>query len=154
MTIRLATASDLPELSELCYQTVSVHAPQYYTPAQTRMWASFALDTDRFRHFILDVTTYLAIDDSGILGFAGIGEEGHIASAYVRQDCIRQGVGSRLMQSVLDYAQKQDMQRLYAEASEFSLGLFQKFGFHLYDTELVDRQGVAFERYLVERYLY
>ena len=42
------------------------------------------------------------------------------------------------------------MARLYAEASEFSLGLFKKFGFHVYDTEVVDRQGVQFYRHLVE----
>ena len=42
------------------------------------------------------------------------------------------------------------MTRLYAEASEFSLGLFKKFSFRLYGTEIVNRQGVEFERYLME----
>ena len=47
-------------------------------------------------------------------------------------------------------ARTHHIQRLYAEASEFSLGLFKKFGFRLYDTELVNREGVQFTRYLVE----
>lgn len=55
------------------------------------------------------------------------------------------------MQSILDYAKSHNIQRLYAEASEFSLGLFKKFGFHIYDTEIVAHQGVQFKRYLVER---
>ncbi|WP_265584584.1 MULTISPECIES: hypothetical protein [unclassified Coleofasciculus] len=42
---------------------------------------------------------------------------------------------------------------LYAEASEFSLGLFKKVSFHIYDTEMVERQGVQFKRYLVEQSL-
>lgn len=154
MTIRAANESDLPELSALFRQTVLVHAPEHYTPAQTEMWASFSSDTVHFRYFILGVNTFVSVDDTGILGFAGIGEDGHIASVYVRHDCLHQGIGSTLMKTALNYAQSRHIQRLYAEASEFSLGLFKKFEFQLYDTEVVDRQGVYFKRYLVELYLH
>lgn len=150
MKLRLANESDIPELANLFRQTVLTHATQYYTPAQMEAWASSATNLVQFRPFILDVTTYIVEDDTGILGFAGIGADGHVASAYVRHDCLYQGIGSLLMQTVLDYANCHHIQRLYAEASEFSLGLFKKFGFHVYDTERVMRQGVEFERYLVE----
>ena len=150
MNIRLANESDLPALAALYYQTVLAHAPQYYTSAQTEVWAAFAADLNHFRRFVLAVNTFVAADGSGILGFAGIGKDGHVVSAYVRSDRIHQGIGSALMEVVLAYAQSHHIHRLYAEASEFSLGLFKKFGFHHYDTEVVDRQGVQFERYLVE----
>lgn len=74
-----------------------------------------------------------------------------MASVYVHPDRARQGIGSVLMQQIAAHAQAHNLHRLYAEASEFSLGLFQKFGFSLYDTEVIDRQGVTFTRYLVER---
>lgn len=151
MTIRIAQESDLPELADLFRQTVLVNASQHYSAAQTKVWASFASDADHFRTFILGAATYVAVDDAGILGFAGIADNGHVASTYVRHDCIGQGVGSALMKALLEHANRNGVQRLYAEASEFSLGLFMKFGFRLYDTEVVDRQGVTFKRYLVER---
>ena len=151
-TIRLAQESDLPELADLFHQTVLTNAPQHYTLEQTKTWASFATDAAHFRQLVLGVTTYVAVNDADILGFAGIGEDGHVASAYVRHDCLHQGIGSSLMETVLAYAERQNIQRLYAEASEFSLGLFKKFGFNVYDTEVVDRQGVQFKRYLVERH--
>ena len=150
MDIRLAQESDLPALAELFRQTVLVNAPDYYTPAQTQTWAASPLDAAHFHQFILGVTTFVAIGGVGILGFAGISEVGHVASTYVRHDCLHQGIGSALMQSILNHARSNGIQRLYAEASEFSLGLFKKFGFHLYDTEVVDRQGVTFKRYRVE----
>ena len=153
MNIRLAQESDLPELANLFRQTVLAIAPQQYTPAQTQTWASFAADTDQFCQFIMTPATYLATDDTGILGFAGLSSNGHVASVYVRYDCIHQGVGSTLMQVILEKATLDNIERLYAEASEFSLGLFKKFGFYLYDTEVVDRQGIEFKRYLVERRL-
>jgi putative acetyltransferase len=151
MNIRLATAADLPELTTLFRETVLAHAPYYYTPAQTQAWAAAADEPRRFRAFILAVMTYVVEDDTGILGFAGLGEDGYVASAYVRHDCLHQGIGSRLMETVLESARQQGMTRLYSEASEFSLGLFQKFGFRLYDREIVNRAGVQFKRYLVEK---
>lgn len=151
ITIRIAQATDVPELATLYRETVQASARQYYSPAQTQAWASLAARQEVFRQFILGVTTYVAVDATGIVGFAGIAADGHVASTYVRSDRLHQGLGSRLMQTVLEHAHHHQIPRLYAEASEFSLGLFQKFGFQLYATEIVDRQGVKFTRYLVER---
>ncbi|MEM7773849.1 MAG: GNAT family N-acetyltransferase [Cyanobacteria bacterium P01_A01_bin.37] len=151
MNIRPANLSDIPTLAILYRQTVITNAPAYYTPAQTEVWASFASDTDHFREFILGVATFVAVSDADILGFAGIGDDGHVSSTYVRHDCLHQGIGSRLMQAVLDYATQHRIRRLYAEASDFSLGLFKKFGFQHDATEVVERNGVKFERYLVAR---
>ncbi|MEM9807895.1 MAG: GNAT family N-acetyltransferase [Cyanobacteria bacterium P01_D01_bin.56] len=150
MDIRKAIASDLPELAVLFRQTVLVNAPQYYTSEQTDIWASSPNNSDQFRQFIFGVHTFVATDNTGILGFAGISQDGHVASTYVRHDFLCRGIGSALMDMVLSYAHIHGMARLYAEASEFSLGLFKKFGFHVYDTEVVDRQGVQFYRHLVE----
>ena len=153
MNLRTATEADLPILAALFRATVLVNAPQHYTPAQTEAWAAIDAHSPRFHQFILGVTTYVAEDDTGILGFAGIGDDGYVASVYVRHNCLHRGIGSILMQAVLAHAQENQVHRLYAEASEFSLRLFQKFGFSQYDTEVVDRNGVQFTRYLVERVL-
>jgi putative acetyltransferase len=147
--MRLAQATDLPVLAALYRQTVLTHGPQHYTPAQTAAWAASSDDPEHFHQFILGVTTFVAEDTTGLLGFAGIGADGHVASAYVRHDCLHRGIGSALMTQILDHAHSLEIPRLYAEASAFSLGLFQKFGFQLDGTEVVDRQGVQFERYLV-----
>ncbi len=149
MKICIAQESDLPELAKLYQQTVLEIAPQKYSPIQTEAWAFFATE-EGFRDFILKPTTFLAVDTTGILAFFGIESDGHIASAYVRRDRVRQGIGATLIQTLLDHAKSNNIKRLYAEASEFSVALFQKSGFHLYDTEVVDRQGVDFKRYLVE----
>jgi hypothetical protein len=41
--------------------------------------------------------------------------------------------------------------RYYAEASAFSLPLFERCGFRRTGSERADRNGVQFERFLVER---
>ncbi|WP_353930746.1 GNAT family N-acetyltransferase [Okeanomitos corallinicola TIOX110] len=150
LNIRIAEASDVPALAELYQTTVLEIAPQKYSPEQTQMWASFAVDTAIFQEFILKATTFIATDETEIVGFAGIAENGRVTATYVRKDRIRQGIGTILMEEIIKYAYNQKMPHLYAEASEFSLGLFQKFGFYIYDTEIVSRHGVEFQRYLVE----
>lgn len=152
MNIRIATAADLPELAALFRQTVLTQGPEYYSPDQVQAWAATAA-ADGFRQLILGVTTYLAVDPGGIAGFGGISRTGHVASLYVHHGRLHQGVGSILMAVILDHGQTQGLPRLYGEASEFSLGLFQKFDFTCYGSEVVERHGVEFRRYLVERYL-
>lgn len=153
MEIRLAVKADVPTLAQLFYDTVMAHGPEHYTAAQTAAWAASTLDAIAFEHFILGVQTYVAEVPTGIVGFGGLSSEGHIASLYVRQDCLGQGVGSAILQHLMVQAQRDRLPRLYAEASEFSLGLFQKYGFHQYDTEVVERYGIAFTRYLIEKSL-
>lgn len=150
ITIRPATADDIPALASLYRDTVLTHGPQHYSPAQTQAWAAFGADTPPFRRFILEATTYVA-ETGAILGFGGLATDGHITALYVRHDCLGQGVGSQLLTTLLHQAHQEHIPRLYAEASAFSLGLFQKFGFHHYSTDRVERGGVEFERYLVEK---
>ena len=151
ISLRIAEPTDVPQLATLFKATVLQHGPQYYTAQQTAAWAATADDRDRFQQFILSVTTYLAVNESNILGFAGIGSDGYVASAYIHHQYLGQGIGSALMAQILDHAERDRLSRLYCEASKFSVGLFIKFGFHLYATEVVERHGVSFERYLMEK---
>lgn len=166
LTLRPATAADIPALASLYRATVLTHAPQHYSPAQTQAWADLGANTPVFRRFILGATTYVAetdiaetdvaetaLDPPQILGFAGLATDGHITALYVRHDCLGQGIGSHLLATLLAKARQDQMPRLYAEASAFSLGLFRKFGFRHYATDQIDRDKVRFERYLVEQTL-
>ncbi|QQE63766.1 GNAT family acetyltransferase [Leptolyngbya sp. BL0902] len=160
--LRLATAADIPALASLYRETVLTHAPQHYSPAQTQAWAAFGADTPSFCRFILEATTYVAESDGFVadqpvvnadqplmLGFGGLAIDGHITALYVRHDCLGQGVGSHLLTALLEKARQDRIPRLYAEASAFSLGLFQKFGFRHTATDRVERGGVTFDRHLV-----
>ena len=151
MQIRIAAEDDLVALAELYTNSVKAIGPQQYSEVQIDKWASFPSDVAAFRHFILEPTTYIAEDESGVVGFCGISENGHIASLYVRGDRTDRGIGSTLLTAALVHAQNRGMNSLYAEASIFSLPLFLKFGFRVSGTEIVYRDGVEFERYLVEK---
>jgi len=151
MLVRIATPADVPLLAELYADSVHKVGLQHYRPLQVAAWAAFARDMPAFRQFILQPVTYIIEDESGIVGFAGIAEDGHIASLYVRSDRGRQGIGSLLLEALLDHAHRHQIKRLYAEANEFSRSLFARFKFRQYDTEVVQRGEAQFTRYLMER---
>jgi putative acetyltransferase len=153
MIIRRATEADLPELTALFAHSVKAIAYQRYSNEQVEAWASFSSQTDAFNQFLLGANTFVIETAGQILGFSGVALDGHITALYVHGDYQRQGIGSSLLKTVLNYAQTHNIATLYAEASEFSKPLFEKFGFETYDTENVERNGVMFHRYLVRKNL-
>ncbi|MEZ6050723.1 MAG: GNAT family N-acetyltransferase [Planctomycetaceae bacterium] len=150
LKIRIATADDLDELAELFVDSVRTVGLQRYTQTQVDSWAASASDREWFQEFILKPRTYVAIDETDPVGFCGIEADGHVASLYLRGDRQRHGIGTQLLKHVLDYANRAGINRLHAEASEFSLSLFLKLGFQTVGTETVERNGATFARHLVE----
>ena len=137
-------------LREIYAGTVDRLGPSAYTPVQVDAWKAFA-SASEFDDFILGVNTCVAVSGAGIAGFCGIAEDGHVASVYVRADRCRQGVGTALLRRVLANHPAPTSGRYYAEASVFSLPLFTRCGFRRKGTEQAIRDGVVFERFLVER---
>ena len=150
MNIRRAQLTDLDAIRELFRAAVEVIGPQAYTDEQVAAWASFA-DADTFPLFDPMTNVFVAEDVSGILGFCGLSMSGYLASLYVRPDACRQGIGSKLLQHAIDCAVDVGIARLHTEASHFSRPLFLKHGFTDAGTEDVERAGVIFTRFLMER---
>lgn len=153
MQIRLATRDDVIPLAQLFAASVRAIGPDAYSPAQVEAWAASAEQRETFRDLILRPKTYVACDSSGPIGFCGLEPDGHVVSVYVRPDCARQGIGGCLLRHIIAEAAASGIESLYAEASEFSLPLFLKYGFHVTGQETVERNNVTFTRHLVKRRL-
>lgn len=111
-------------------------------------WASRATESS-FQDFILGPTTFVAVDDSGPLGFCGYGKDGYIASLYVRPDCAGKGVGKALLQHVLDDARDHGVTAFHTKASAMAIPLFEKFGFEKTGFEDYVVYDVKFRRQLM-----
>lgn len=80
-------------------------------------------------------TYFCAVVDGKIAGYAGIWhicDEGHITNIAVHPDYRQNGVGSVLLEQLLEYARKENIVGLTLEVrkSNFSAqGLYRKFGF-------------------------
>lgn len=150
VAVRPAAESDVPALSRLYADAVESLGPAFYGPEAVRAWAAFA-EADGFPGFVLRPDTLVAEDASGLLGFAGLDDEGEVRSLYVRPDRAREGVASGLLAELLRRGETRGFRRFRTHASALSRPLFERFGFTMVETEMVERAGVPLERYRMER---
>jgi putative acetyltransferase len=154
LSLRPATAADIPALARLYAGTARALGPACYNVAQVEAWCSFGQDTPAFRAYVLDADTWLAMDAAGeAMGFCGVGDAGdagEIHSLYVRHALVRHGIGSRLLGDALLRARGRGVRRFAAWVTPFSRPVFERAGFRLVRTVFEPYQGVDFERYRVE----
>ncbi|MDX1420412.1 MAG: GNAT family N-acetyltransferase [Rubricoccaceae bacterium] len=151
MHLRAARPDDAPALAALFADAVRAAGPARYSPPQVEAWAAAADHPRALWHRLLRHDTFVAEDETGPIGFAGLAPDGHVTALYVRPDRMRRGVGSALLDAVLARAETLGLGRLYAEASLFSLPLFERAGFTRSHVERIERRGVRFERHHVVR---
>lgn len=151
ISLRRARDADLQSLRSIYANAVQTLGPTAYSPEQVEVWSAFAKEVD-FADLILGVNTYLAVFGyDEVVGFGGIADDGHVASVYVRPGWFGQGIGTTLLSEALRLHPKPTAGAHYAEASIFSLPLFERCGFRQTGSEQADRYGVTFERFLVQR---
>ncbi|MCG6941499.1 MAG: GNAT family N-acetyltransferase [Thiohalocapsa sp.] len=148
--MRHVAAGEVPALRAVYADAVRGLAPGHYAPEQVVVWAGFAASQD-FTGFVLDVMTFVAVAHGDIVGFCGIGPDGHVASIYVHPAHARRGIASALLRRALAACPAPDAGRWLAEASLLSRPLFQRFGFRQTGVERALRDGVGFERYIMAR---
>ncbi len=136
----------IPRLLDLFEQSVRRLGPAHYNPEQVEQWARGAhhpgLASQLREHH-----GWVIEQDDVPLGFATLGDDGHLSLLYVSADHPRQGLGTLLLERVLAAASQMGLGSLTTEASAFSLALFLRHGFLLTGLETVERGGVQFIRH-------
>ena len=148
--IRELHEDDLPALAGIYRAGIRQLGAQYYSDAQIEAWACFADDTRAFAEWITGALTLVAEDDRHIpLGFGGLQKHGRISALFVAPQAMRQGIGTALVQGLIDIAAQRKLAVLTTDASEFSRPVFERFGFSLSHIEHTTVRGVAFRRYVM-----
>jgi len=151
VAIRPMAQGEEQALTRLYQDSILGLGPAHYSAEQVTAWASFGAEREAFTEFVCVPWTVVAEDETGLIGFAGLEDDGHVPSLYVRHDRARRGVGSQLLEAVLREAESRGVNRLYAEASLFSKGVFEKYGFVVERMEHSERRGILFDRFLMAR---
>lgn len=153
VTLRDAAPADAAALAAVFADAIRTAGPRHYTPEQVAAWSAVGADPAAFARRLLTGRTWVAEEGGAAVGFAVLCDDGRVGALYIRGDRQGRGIGRRLLEAVLGAARARGEARLYAEASAFSLPLFERVGFAVVGTERVERDGVWFERHLVERVL-
>ncbi|WP_422398715.1 GNAT family N-acetyltransferase [Trichormus variabilis] len=153
MNIREYRSSDTEIIMKLFYDTVHEINIRDYTQEQVNAWAVETMDYEFWQKRLQKKSPYIAENNGEIVGFGELDPDGHIDCFYCHSQYQRKGIGSKLLKHIENMAKSRKIKRLYAEVSITAKPFFQTHGFSIFTEQQVERRGVLFTNYLMEKYL-
>jgi putative acetyltransferase len=151
MKVRPAHPSDTDALKTLFYNTVRRINCRDYSPRQIEVWASAVIDDQLWQSRIQSGCVYVVEEESQIVGFASLQESGYIASFFCHSHYQGKGVGTLLLNHIEQVARSLGTHRLYSEVSITAQPFFQHRGFRIVQPQTVERRGVTFRNFVMEK---
>jgi putative acetyltransferase len=151
MIVRRYKDDDLEPVAALFTETVRHVNSHDYSPEQVAAWAPRPPDLARWRERVAGLTLWVAELDQRIIGFCGLGTDGHVDLLYVDHCFQRQGVARNLYQQVELEARRRGARRLFTEASITARPFFERMGFTVIREQQVGFRGVIFLNYAMEK---
>jgi putative acetyltransferase len=136
--------------------TETVHSVNagHYTREQLSAWAPRPPDLASWRERLGGRAIVLVAEvENQIVGFAAFTPDGHLDLLYTHHRFLRKGVAASLLRHVENEASSRGVARVFAEVSVTARPFFDHAGFRLLTPQTVERRGVEFENYRMEKQL-
>jgi putative acetyltransferase len=141
MLIREFIITDTQQILQLFYDTVHRVNIRDYTPEQVDAWAPKHPDVQKWIERMQDRITYVAEENSEVLGFAELERNGHIGCFYAHADHQHMGVGTALFDQIQLIAENLNLPKLFVEVSITAKPFFERMGFNAIATEEIELRG-------------
>jgi len=151
MLLREYQPSDAETLAAIYRDAVIGIGSGAYDTKQVEVWSSYPEDIEEFRRLLSEGLTIVALHDRQLVAFGQLNPPDHIAFLYTASHFARLGYATEIYKRLEAKAIEQAVQRLHTEASRISKHFFLKMGFCVVETEIVERKGVQFERFKMEK---
>lgn len=149
--VREYKASDLEVVVALFGRSVREIAFRDYSPAQVSAWAPEVPDWAEWSKRLSEGAVFVCERKNRIAGFARIEVNGYLDLLYVHPEFQGQGVARALFERVLAWAKSCGISRLTSDVSVTARAFFEQIGFRLVEPQVVERRGVSFQNFRMER---
>ncbi len=149
--LRRNTPEDTDALAAIYRDAVFGLGIAAYTGEQVAVWSSFPDDEASFRDLLARGFALVVEVDGSPAAFCHLHPADHISLLYTATRHARRGLATAAYLGVEAYAREQGQQILTTDASKISRPFFEHHGFLVRRAEQTIRQGVAFERYQMEK---
>lgn len=153
MFIRPYQSTDAEAIAAIYRDAVIGIGSTVYDAEQVAVWSAYPDDIEEFRQMLQQGLTLVAVAEEQLAAFGQLNPLDHIAFLYTASQFARQGYASQIYQPLETFAMQQRIKQLHTEASRISKFFFLKMGYHIIETEFVERQGVEFERFKMAKTL-
>lgn len=148
ITFRHYKNDDLPEISELFFNTVHTVCAQDYTKEQLSAWAPDFTSYYSWQKSFEGRTVLLACFGEKILGFGDIAPTGYLDRFYIHRDFQGKGIGSKLLRRLESSVSGKDI-TLYASIT--ARPFFEKMGYRTVSENYAVRDGITLKNYLMSK---
>ena len=136
---------------EVYYSAIHLTASRDYTSEQIQAWAPRDLDMNLWENRIHSINPFVADLNGEVVGYADLQANGYIDHFFVSGTHSRRGIGSLLMEHLLEEAKALGLSELTSDVSRTAQPLYEKFGFVLVEQRRTERRGVIIPNALMRR---
>ncbi|MFQ8705709.1 MAG: GNAT family N-acetyltransferase [Thomasclavelia sp.] len=149
MKFREYQSSDLKEICELFYETITTINKYDYNNDQIKVWSNrrdILLQQDNFFKLLY---TIVAIENDKIVGYGNINKNGYLDHLYVHKDYQGRHIATLLCDKLENYYK--EVKELTVHASISAKPFFEKRGYKVIKERTVQLDGINIKNYLMKK---
>ena len=149
--IRRYRTGEEASLFDIYFTAIHLVASRDYTAEQIRAWAPANLDAALWENKMREINPFVAELKGEIVGYADLQANGYIDHFFVSGKRPRAGIGSVLMNKILEEAASLNLSSLTSHVSRTAQPFFAKFGFVVVEHRSPEVRGVIVPNALMRR---
>ncbi len=149
--IRPFKKEDLPELIKLFQEAVAAINIRHYSSDQVAIWTQ--VDQEKWQKSLAKNITFVAETDGQIVGFADISHEGYLDRLYVHKDYQARFVALKLFRAIEQAARDLGLNKITTDCSITAKVPAERMGFVVVKEQVVEKKGMKFINYHMEKKL-
>lgn len=153
MFVRRFRAGDEDALWRVFHSAIHLIAVRDYSQEQVDAWAPASVDRDRWRVRMEGINPFVVEHDDQIVGYADVQTTGYIDHFFVSGHHPGRGIGSLLMTTLQEQAQRSGIGELTSDVSRTAQPFFARFGFVVVEQRSPLLRGVVVPNALMRKAL-
>ena len=141
--IRRCRPGEEAALFEIYYSAIHLLASRDYSLEQLQAWAPRDLDQGLWATRIRGIHPFVAELGGELVGYADLQANGYIDHFFVSGHHGRRGIGTALMNHVLDQARAASLTELTSDVSRTAQPFYESFGFTVVEERQPELRGVV-----------
>jgi len=147
--IRKFKEGDEEALWSVFYSSIHQVCSGDYSNEQIDAWAPKDIDPSIWINKFRSIKPFVATLEGNVVGYADLQCDGEIDHFFVHGDHQGKGVGTGLMEKIIDSAGSKE--KLFSEVSHTAKPFFEKYGFKVIRKQNVNMRGVTLSNNVMER---
>ncbi|MFN7695403.1 MAG: GNAT family N-acetyltransferase [Burkholderiales bacterium] len=141
--IRRCRPGEEAALFEIYHSAIHLLASRDYAPEQIQAWAPRDLDQGLWATRIRGIHPFVAELAGELVGYADLQANGYIDHFFVSGHHGRRGIGTALMNHLLDQARAASLTELTSDVSRTAQPFYESFGFTVVEERRPELRGVV-----------